>query len=143
MQTDVLIIGGGLSGLAAADILHSAGVDFRLVEARDRLGGRILSPEPLSLSVSPGWRLDAGPAWIWPGQERVARLARELALTVFPQHAHGKTVFEDQNGAVRRDLSLPLNPHALRLETGMAGLIDGLAARLPADRVWTGRWPRP
>ena len=39
MRTDIVIIGGGLSGLALADKLQRAGRDFLLVEARDRLGG--------------------------------------------------------------------------------------------------------
>ena len=42
-RTGVAIIGGGLAGLCAARLLHREGVDFQLVEARDRLGGRILT----------------------------------------------------------------------------------------------------
>ena len=41
MDTDVLIVGGGLSGLALADELHCKGMDFQRLEARDRVGGRI------------------------------------------------------------------------------------------------------
>jgi len=40
-QDDVLIIGGGVAGLAAAAELHEAGVRVRILEARDRLGGRV------------------------------------------------------------------------------------------------------
>ncbi len=40
-DTDVVIVGGGLAGLAAARRLHRAGVSWRLVEAADRLGGRV------------------------------------------------------------------------------------------------------
>ena len=39
----VVIIGGGLAGLHAARLPQSAGIAFCLVEARDRLGGRILT----------------------------------------------------------------------------------------------------
>lgn len=45
MNTQVAIVGGGLAGLVAARRLHEAGVDFQLFEARDRLGGRILSAD--------------------------------------------------------------------------------------------------
>ena len=43
METGVIIVGGGLSGLHTARTLHERGVDFLLVEARDRIGGRIFS----------------------------------------------------------------------------------------------------
>lgn len=49
-----IIIGGGLSGLCAARKLHSQGIDFLLLEATDRVGGRIKT------DVVDGYRLDHG-----------------------------------------------------------------------------------
>lgn len=129
-RTDVLIVGGGLCGLAVAHRLGQGGASVLLAEARPRLGGRIHTIEPHGL--------DGGPAWFWPGQPRVARLAQDLGLRVFSQHAAGRTVFENGGGAVRRDLELSLNPEALRIAGGMARLIDGLAAAAPADRLLLG-----
>ena len=40
-QCDVVVIGGGLAGLAAARTLHEAGVDGHVVEAADAVGGRV------------------------------------------------------------------------------------------------------
>jgi len=40
-QCDVVVIGGGLAGLAAARTLHEAGVDVHVVEAADAVGGRV------------------------------------------------------------------------------------------------------
>jgi len=45
MKTEVLIVGGGLAGLSLADKLAREGVDFLLVEAQNRLGGRILTED--------------------------------------------------------------------------------------------------
>jgi phytoene dehydrogenase-like protein len=53
-EVDVVIVGGGLAGLAAARSLDRAGVDWLLVEAADRLGGRVAT------DVVDGWRLDRG-----------------------------------------------------------------------------------
>ena len=53
-ETDVVIVGGGLAGLAAARRLHRAGVPWRLVEASDRLGGRVAT------DVVDGYRIDRG-----------------------------------------------------------------------------------
>lgn len=127
MRTDVLIVGGGLAGLAAARSLSTAGVDFLLAEARPRLGGRILSIGPHGL--------DAGPAWFWPGHERVARLAWKLGVKTFRQHSEGGTVFEDGGGAVQRDLPFALNGEAFRIQGGAGRLIDRLAAGVPDDRL--------
>src|SRR4051794_26766553 len=55
----VAITGGGLAGLYAARLLQSEGVAFRILEARDRLGGRILSADAAG-RVSAGRPLRAG-----------------------------------------------------------------------------------
>jgi monoamine oxidase len=44
MQTEILIIGAGAAGLAAAAKLSKAGRSVAVVEARDRIGGRMLTP---------------------------------------------------------------------------------------------------
>jgi phytoene dehydrogenase-like protein len=54
VEVDAVIVGGGLAGLAAARRLDRAGVDWLLVEASDRLGGRVAT------DVIDGWRLDRG-----------------------------------------------------------------------------------
>jgi monoamine oxidase len=129
VQTEVAIVGGGLAGLALADLLHRAGVEFRLFEARPRLGGRIAALE------APGGGVDLGPSWFWPGQPRIARLVEELGLRAFPQHAAGDTCFEDERGAVHRGMGFASMEGAFRIDGGMVRLIEGLAARLPGDRL--------
>ncbi|MEL6769196.1 MAG: FAD-dependent oxidoreductase, partial [Pseudomonadota bacterium] len=62
---DVAIIGGGVAGLAAADALERAGWDWVLIEARPRLGGRVLS-RPAPGTPEGAARYDLGPAWLWP-----------------------------------------------------------------------------
>ncbi len=44
-ESEVVIVGGGLAGLAAARRLHRAGAPWRLLEAADRLGGRVATDE--------------------------------------------------------------------------------------------------
>lgn len=53
-EVDVVIVGGGLAGLAAARRLDRAGVDWLLLEGADRLGGRVTT------DIVDGWRLDRG-----------------------------------------------------------------------------------
>ena len=131
MQTDVLVVGGGLSGLALADHLTAKGVDVLLVEAQDRLGGRILTQE---LS---GARFDLGPAWFWPGQPRIAALARRFGIPAFPQYATGDQMYQDRSGAVQRARGFASMQGSYRLAGGMGALIGGLAGSLDAGRVLT------
>jgi monoamine oxidase len=104
-------------------------VDFRLFEARPRLGGRIAAFD------SPEGRVDLGPSWFWPGQPRMAQLIDDLGVHAFPQHAAGDPCFEDARGAVHRGMGFASMDGAFRVAGGMAALIEGLAARLPAERL--------
>lgn len=131
----MLIVGGGLSGLSLATKLHAADVDFHLVEARERFGGRIYSP---SFSVGgEGATFDLGPAWFWQGQPRMAALAKELGATVFSQWDRGELVFEDERGRVQRADFSPM-AGSLRIGGGIGTLVDGLVAKLPAEQLHLG-----
>lgn len=132
IETEVAIIGGGLAGLALADHLHHAGRSFALFEARDRFGGRIAA-----ITTDRG-RVDIGPSWFWPGQPRIARLIDDLGLRAFGQYAQGDICFQDAQGAVHRGLGYASMEGALRIAGGCPGLIEGLVARLPAQRLHLG-----
>lgn len=134
MQRDVAIIGGGLSGLSLAYQLEREGIDYVLLEARDRLGGRILS-ESSDKNPTSDERYDLGPAWIWPGQPRIAALIREFDLTVFEQYSKGKLVYQEADGKVRRDLNFCTMAGSLRIANGVASLIDALWTRIDEDRI--------
>ncbi|MBY8873765.1 FAD-dependent oxidoreductase [Micromonospora sp. PLK6-60] len=73
-DTDVVIVGGGLAGLAAARRLHRAGVPWRLVEAADRLGGRVAT------DAVDGYLLDRGFQVLNTGYPRLGRLVDPAAL---------------------------------------------------------------
>ena len=129
METDVLIIGGGLSGLALADRLAQAGQEFLLVEAQSRFGGRVLTTEVA------GGAFDLGPSWFWPGQPRMAELASRLGVQVFEQFSSGDLMFQDQNGTVHRGMGYASMAGSLRLAGGMGALVDGLVQNLPTERL--------
>ena len=115
MQTDVFIAGAGLAGLSLAAALHKKGIDFRLAEARDRIGGRILSAT-LGDDGDFSCRADLGPSWIWPGQAHIAALLNELGIGVFEQYSDGRLVYEDELGEIRRDLDYSSMAGSLRIE---------------------------
>ena len=69
LEADVAVVGAGFAGLRAASMLHAAGVDVVVLEARDRVGGRARTIE------AHGVPLDLGPQWIGPAQRRMTALA--------------------------------------------------------------------
>ncbi|MFI5491764.1 NAD(P)/FAD-dependent oxidoreductase [Actinoplanes sp. NPDC051859] len=74
LEVDVVIVGGGLAGLAAARRLDRAGVEWLLVEGSDRIGGRVAT------DVIDGWRLDRGFQVLNTAYPRVPALADLDAL---------------------------------------------------------------
>jgi monoamine oxidase len=120
VQTDICIIGAGLSGLALATALQAEGRAVLMLEARDRPGGRVLSQ---------GGH-DLGPSWVWPHNSRMLALLDRLGLRHFPQHASGRLVFEDATGAINRDMDFATMAGALRVEGGLARVTDALAAEV-------------
>lgn len=137
METDIAIIGGGLSGLSLAWHLAKAGRDFQLFEARARLGGRIASLQQVSPVQAPIVPLgyDLGPSWFWPGQHRMERMVQALGCKKFDQYASGTTLMETETGEILRNLGLASMQGAWRLQSGIRGLIDGIAQQLPPDRL--------
>jgi monoamine oxidase len=81
-RTDVVIIGAGISGLAAAHALVKAGLDVIVLEADDRVGGRLLTKV-----LDDGTAFDLGGQWIAGPKEmpRVNKLITEFGLTLFEQ----------------------------------------------------------
>jgi len=80
IQTDVIIVGGGLSGLALAGHLQRKGIPYQLFEAHSSLGGRIKVHEELSLHSNAVY--DLGPSWFWPEQPRIRALANRFDVEV-------------------------------------------------------------
>ena len=81
-ECEALVIGAGYAGLAAARELMNAGVDVLVVEARDRVGGRVWTT-----TTPTGAVIDHGGQWIGPGQDLLQKLADECRSRDLP-HLH-------------------------------------------------------
>lgn len=127
----VAIIGGGLSGLYTAYLLSQMKVDYVLIEARDRLGGRILS------TPAPGPQHDLGPAWLWPDfQPRMAALVKALGLDTFRQYGAGAMLFErSAQEPATRSHGYASGNASMRIQGSVNQLIKALAARVPTERM--------
>ncbi len=133
-ETQLAIIGAGLAGLTAARVAHETGIPSRLLEASDRIGGRIDSLR----SAGGGIVGDLGPTWIWPPfQPGVPRWLEKLGLDTFEQYDHGEAVLDGfADGPVRQPL--PGQHGMARIAPGPGALVDAMAAALPDDTIQTG-----
>lgn len=128
----VAIIGAGLAGLAAADALRRAGADVVVVEARDRVGGRVWSV-PFAGGVA-----ERGAEFIFPSDEVFLATARRLGLKLYRKGTYygdreprgGEPVAPaDLEGAVARLGDAPLGGtvldalESLRLPSSVAEVI--------------------
>jgi monoamine oxidase len=69
------VIGAGLAGLSAADAMRRAGTEVVLLEARDRVGGRVWSQR-----LDNGAVVEMGAEFLLPGNTAVRELAARLGL---------------------------------------------------------------
>ena len=96
VECDVVVVGAGLAGLAAARVLEAGGVHAVVLEARDRVGGRVLNHD-----LGNGDVVELGGEWIGPAQLRVNKLVAELGLETFPTYNEGENIL-DLHGKVNR-----------------------------------------
>ena len=126
---DVVVVGGGIAGLAAAHTLRRAGLSVVLLEARSRLGGRVASTvleqntasangsaaEVAAASVV----VDAGASWIHKGggdpSHVIAELASSLALRTTPTDWDEMAVFSDRGWLKDKEVE--------RAESAVAALV--------------------
>lgn len=87
-SVDVVVVGAGLSGLICTQALQRHGLQVRLLEARERWGGRMHGQKARS-----GLPLDLGGQWVGATHHRLNTLLKELGLRCFPTHYDGEGVF--------------------------------------------------
>jgi monoamine oxidase len=127
VDVDVVVVGAGLSGLCAARRLMDSGASVRVLEARERVGGRTWSKD------IGGATFDVGGQWIGPGQRRLAALTAELGLSRFPTFDDGKKVL-DLDGAISEYRSQIPNisiPALLQMQAALT-LLDRQQKLVPA-----------
>src|SRR5881394_2431170 len=140
IQTDVVVVGAGLAGLAAARAVEAGGAHALVLEARDRVGGRVLNHD-----LSHGEVVELGGEWIGPAQLSVNKLVAEFGLETFPTYNEGENIL-DLHGKVKRYTGeIPPLPKAALVDLAQSQLrFDRLAKRIPLEAPWAAdraeRW---
>ena len=87
-NADVVVVGAGLAGLTAARRLVQAGRSVIVLEARDRVGGRVLNE-----SLGGNDYAELGGTFQGPTQDRIKALATEVGVALFNTYNTGNNVF--------------------------------------------------
>jgi len=125
---DVAVIGAGLSGIWAAHLLKSKGLQVLVFEAQDRIGGRILTE---SSPVTPF--VDGGAQYISKGQSRILSLLKKWDFETFPCYETGKTIYF-QNGKLSVAQPSLKDPD----ETNrVAKILNEMAESVPLEKPWS------
>jgi len=77
-RVDVAILGAGVAGLAAARALHEHDVDFVVLEARERIGGRIFSVRDESLPVA----IELGAEFVHGSAPELREIAKDARFAI-------------------------------------------------------------
>jgi len=131
VEADVVVVGAGIAGLIAARDLVAAGKQAVVLEARDRVGGRVLNHE-----LSDGTVVELGGQWIGPTQLRMAKLAAELGLETFPTYNTGEHLLHVGDRHVRYRTRPRLAALALADIAQAQTRFDRLATRVPLEVPW-------
>ena len=133
---EVLVLGGGLSGLATALLLTEQGLTVKVLEAHSQAGGRIKSHRDTKYRMVVG---DLGPTWIWPDYQPTARRwVEKLGLSWLEQFTDGLALFDHSSKNQASRVDLPGQLGIMRLEGGTQTLIDSLLRALPESSVECG-----
>ncbi len=131
-DADVCIVGAGLAGLTAARRLSQAGRSVVVLEARDRVGGRVWTK-----TSRDGVPVDMGACFVGPHHDRMHALAKEMGVATFKTFVDGDNVLAT-GGKVRRYRGdIPrVSPLAL-LSAGQAiARMNAMAKKVPVDAPW-------
>ncbi|MEW7292258.1 flavin monoamine oxidase family protein [Aquimarina sp. 2304DJ70-9] len=123
MKSEVIIIGAGLTGLLLAYRLKKEGISFKILESRNKIGGRIntvLSGNETTIEM--------GATWLGTQHQDLLGLLDELNIPVFEQYMKGIALFEPLSTAPPQKFEIPDNQEpSFRIQKGSETLIHKLA----------------
>jgi monoamine oxidase len=133
IDADVCVVGAGYAGLTAARRLAQQGKTVAVLEARDRVGGRIWTT-----ALADGSPVDRGGAWLAPYHDRIYALAAEMGVSAYKTWMKGSHLLVDGDRIRRYTGLIPkISPLAVLTIARAQWKIDRLAKQVPLDAPWT------
>jgi monoamine oxidase len=136
-RVDAVVVGAGLAGLTAARNIAGAGKSVMVLEARDRVGGRMLN-----LDLGNGRVTERGGTFVGPTQDHLLALAKSLSVGLFDTYDTGDNVY--YSGGQRSTFSdtaptgsAPLDPVIAADLATVVTQLDQMSTEVPVDAPWT------
>jgi putrescine oxidase len=132
IERDVVIIGAGATGLTAAVRLQQAGYSVIVLEARDRVGGRLWTNE------IEGQMFELGGQWVSPDQTALLETLDQLGLGTYDRYREGDSIYIGADGQARRFTGdiFPASQHTQDEIERMIALLDVLVAETDPAAPW-------
>jgi monoamine oxidase len=135
IEADVCVVGAGYAGLTAARRLEAAGRSVAVLEARERVGGRIWTHH-----LADGSPVDRGGAWLAPKHDAILGLAREVGVSTYKTWVKGAHLLMGEGRARRYTGLIPkISPLAIVTIARAQMRIDRMAKHVPLDAPWTAK----
>lgn len=130
MRKKILIIGAGLSGIYLGNRLKKAGFSIKIIEAKNRIGGRIYTKKINNTKV------ELGATWLWRYNKELLNTCKELNISLFEQNMNGDALFEATSNNLPQRFSIPKNQeNSYRIVGGTATILEKLAQDLSDDEL--------
>jgi monoamine oxidase len=129
---EVIIVGGGLAGLYAAYRLEQQHIPYLLIEAKSKLGGRILGAEN---KITSGHFFDLGPTWVFPHHHKVRHLVKQLGLSLFEHYAKGDVLYQTSDNQLPQRVKGAGELNLFKIKGGCQTLISALKDALDQNNI--------
>ncbi|THG31696.1 flavin monoamine oxidase family protein [Naasia lichenicola] len=132
LSRDVVIVGAGVTGLTAARRLRRAGLSVLVLEARDRVGGRLWT------NSIDGQLYEIGGQWVSPDQTALIETLDELGLDTYSRYREGESVYIGADGVTHRYVgaTFPASESTQQEFDRLVALMDELTAEVDPASPW-------
>lgn len=131
MSKKIIILGAGLTGLSIAYLLQKKGINAQIIEARNRVGGRIET-----IKGNQNSPMEMGATWLGKKHTHLVAFLQELKIGIFQQYIHGTTFFETMSFTPPQKFEVPASDDpSYRIQGGTSQLIFKLAEKVGMENI--------
>lgn len=130
IDKNIIIIGAGLSGIYLAYQLKKEGFSVKVLEANDRIGGRIYTKNSRNSKV------EMGATWLWKYNSELLKVCKTLGISIFEQNMEGDALYEANPFYTPQRFQIPKNQEiSYRIVGGTISILEKLKAHLSIDTI--------